>query len=103
MREDLLLKDFKPRTALVTGDHTPKRARFPVVDIHNHLGEWNDEWFQGLYNGGGWVIKDVAATVNLMDEMNVRCVNNLDGGWGDQLKKNLERYKEPYPDRFTVF
>jgi predicted TIM-barrel fold metal-dependent hydrolase len=103
MAEDLLLKDFKPKTALVTEDHIPQRAKFPVVDIHNHLGKWDDEWFQGIYNGGGWVIKDVAATVALMDEMNVRSVNNLDGGWGDQLLENLERYKQPYPDRFTVF
>jgi predicted TIM-barrel fold metal-dependent hydrolase len=103
MPDDLLLKDYKPQTALVTEDHTPQRARFSIVDIHNHLGEWDEEWFQGLHTGGGWTIKDVAATVALMDEMNVRSVNNLDGGWGDQLRRNLERYKEPYPDRFTFF
>jgi len=103
MPDDLLLKDFKPRTVLVTEEHIPSRAKFPVVDIHNHLGNWPDEWFQGLYSGGGWVLKDVKATVALMDEMNVRSVNNLDGGWGDQLKANIERYKEPYPNRFTVF
>jgi predicted TIM-barrel fold metal-dependent hydrolase len=103
MPDDLLLKDFKPRTALVTEDHTPQRARFPVVDIHNHLGLWDDEWFQGVHTGGGWTVKDVPATVALMDEMNVRSVNSLDGGWGDQLLRNLERYKVPYPDRFTVF
>jgi len=103
MSDDLFLKDFKPKAALVTEGHIPQRAKFPVVDIHNHLGKWDDEWFQGVYNGGGWVIKDVAATVALMDEMNVRSVNNLDGGWGDQLRENLERYKQPYPDRFTVF
>ena len=103
MPEDLLLKDFKPRTALVTEDHTPQRARFPVVDIHNHLGDWPDESVQGIYTGGGWTIKDLAATIAMLDEMNIRSVNNLDGGWGDQLKKNLEHYKEPYPDRFTIF
>jgi predicted TIM-barrel fold metal-dependent hydrolase len=103
MSHNLLLKDFKPKTALVTEDHTPSRARFPVIDIHNHLGEWEDDYFFNIYTGGGWTIKDIPATVAMMDEMNICSVNNLDGGWGDQLKRNLARYKEPYPDRFTVF
>jgi predicted TIM-barrel fold metal-dependent hydrolase len=99
---DLLLKDFKPRSALVTKDSTPQRARFPVVDAHNHLGYWDPYIFQ---DGGppGWTVKDVAATVGMMDELNIRCVVDLDGGWGDQLHANLERYKEPYPDRFCIF
>ncbi len=99
---DLLLKDFKPRSALVTKDNTPSRARFPVVDAHNHLGYWDPFIFQ---DGGdpGWTVKDVRATVAMMDELNIRCVVDLDGGWGDQLQANLERYKEPYPDRFCVF
>lgn len=103
MPDDLLLKDFKPRTALVTEDHTPQRARFPLVDMHNHLGWWNELIFQTIHTGGGWTVKDVKEAVDLMDAMNIRSVNNLDGGWGDQLRRNLERYKEPYPDRFTVF
>jgi predicted TIM-barrel fold metal-dependent hydrolase len=100
--EDLLLKDFKPRSALVTEDNTPESARFPVVDAHNHLGYWDPYIFQ---DGAppGWTVKDVPATVDLMDELNVKCVVNLDGGWGDQVKRNIERYKEPYPDRFCVF
>lgn len=101
-KKDLLLKDFKPRSALVTEDNTPKRARFPVVDAHNHLGYWDPYVFQ---DGAppGWTVKDIPATIALMDELNIQCVVNLDGGWGDQMKENLERYKEPYPDRFCVY
>lgn len=99
---DLLLKDFKPRSALVTKDSTPTRARFPVVDAHNHLGYWDPYIFQ---DGGdpGWTVKDVPATVAMMDELNIRCIVDLDGGWGDQLQSNLKRYKAPFPDRFCVF
>ena len=39
----------------------------------------------------------------MMDELNIRCVVDLDGGWGDQLQRNLKRYKAPFPDRFCVF
>jgi len=100
MTDDLLLKEFTPRSALVVEEHILEKARFPVVDFHNHLGYWE----QGVQGASpGWTVNDVPRTIELMDEMNIRCVVNLDGGWGDQLKKNLERYKEPYPDRFCVF
>ena len=97
--DDLLLKDFEPRTALVTDDHTPERARFPAVDAHNHLGRVENLTPDQIEEK----LADPAATVALMDELNVHCVVNLDGGWGDQLKANLERFKEPYPERFCIF
>lgn len=98
----MLLREFNPRSALVTQDNTPSSARFPVIDSHNHLGYWDPYIFQ---DGGeaGWTVKDVDAAVALMDELNLQCVVNLDGGWGDQLKRNLERYKWSYPNRFCVF
>ena len=85
---ELWLRDFKPRTALVTEDHTPQRARFPVIEIHNHLCHPS---------------LDTPTLVALMDELNIHCMVDLDGGWGDQLKEHLERFKHPYPDRFCVF
>ena len=90
---DLLLRDFAPRSMLVTEDHTPTRARFPAVDVHNHLG----------LRGANWAVPDVDALVRDMDEAGVRAIVNLDGRWGDALRQNLERYKEKHPDRFAVF
>jgi predicted TIM-barrel fold metal-dependent hydrolase len=114
---DLLLKDYHPRPALVTEDHTPQKPRFRVVDAHNHYGRWewdttlrklekNTEWNSMIHipdPQGDWSIQDLPAAIELMDEMNVACVVNLDGGWGDLLKQNLERYKGLYPDRFCIF
>jgi predicted TIM-barrel fold metal-dependent hydrolase len=99
---DLLLKDYHPKSALVVKEHIINQAKFPVVDVHNHLGYWDPYIFQ---DGGppGWTVKDVASTVAMMDELNIRCVIDLDGGWGDQLRANLERYKGAYPNRFCVF
>jgi predicted TIM-barrel fold metal-dependent hydrolase len=34
---DLRLSDFHPRSSLKTPAHTIERARFPVIDYHNHL------------------------------------------------------------------
>jgi len=100
MSKELLLRDFHPIPTLELEEHIPLAARFPVVDFHNHLGYW-DSGIQGAQPG--WTVKNVSETISLLDKMNIRCVVNLDGGWGDQLKKNLERYKNPFPDRFCVF
>jgi hypothetical protein len=94
MPGDILLREFKPRPALVTQDHTPERARFPLIDVHNHLGQ---------RPRGHWRVDDTGTLLSLMDELDIRCIVNLDGGWGDQLLENLERYKHPFPDRFCVF
>jgi predicted TIM-barrel fold metal-dependent hydrolase len=85
---DLLLRDFHPRTALVTQDRTPDRARLPVIDAHNHLRH---------------SASDPAPLVALMDALNIHCIVDLDGGWGDQLQEHLKQFKQPYPDRFCVF
>src|ERR1700743_1099021 len=34
---ELPLSDFQPRSMLETPVHLPERARFPVIDYHNHL------------------------------------------------------------------
>jgi len=94
---------YKPHPTLVLEDHTPKRSRFPVVDIHNHLGYPEQITTQGILTGGDWTVKNVSTIVDLMDQLNIRCIVNLDGGWGNQLCRNLEHYKEPYPDRFCIF
>ncbi|MCA9861484.1 MAG: hypothetical protein KC432_00625, partial [Thermomicrobiales bacterium] len=36
---DLLLSDFEPRPALTTTVTEVTTPRFPVIDVHNHLGD----------------------------------------------------------------
>jgi len=85
---DLLLREFQPHTALITEDHTPPRARYPVVDAHNHLRRALDR---------------PAELLELMDALNLHAIVDLDGGWGEQLDQHLSALKAPYPDRFCVF
>jgi predicted TIM-barrel fold metal-dependent hydrolase len=99
MKRDILLKDFKPRTALVLEDNTPKFAKFPVIDSHNHLGEFGQSISK--FHGHKWYSpKEI---VDRMDQLNIVTIINLDGGWGDELKNNLDLYKSNYPERFAVF
>ncbi len=36
--QDLKLRDWKPRSMLVTKETRIDRPAFPVIDVHNHLG-----------------------------------------------------------------
>lgn len=92
MRDALLAQEYLPQSQLVVPKHHVGQAKFPTIDAHVHLGN----------RRGRWAVEDVEALVDRMDQCNVKAIVNLDGGPGDLLKQNLERYKEPYPDRFAV-
>ena len=53
----MLLADFRPRAVLATKATRVPRARFPVVDAHNHLAE---------PFGGGWDKRPLAALLELV-------------------------------------
>jgi Amidohydrolase len=82
---------------MLAAPRTPVSApRFPVVDVHNHLGRW-------LSHDGDWLVPDVEALLATMEAAGVRHVVNLDGRWGDELAANLARYDDAHPDRFSTF
>ncbi len=68
---NLLLRDYKPRTALVVKQTTIRHAKFPVIDVHFHM---NDK-------------ADPAKVVQTMDELNLQMVVSL--GTGDQYGETL--------------
>jgi predicted TIM-barrel fold metal-dependent hydrolase len=70
-----------------------ERARFPVVDAHNHLGRWLTQ---------DWSAPDVGSLLELMDGCGVRAIVNLDGRPGE-LEANLARYDDAHPGRFATF
>jgi predicted TIM-barrel fold metal-dependent hydrolase len=93
MSQDALpLAQFRPRSMLRVAEHPVMRPRFPVIDMHNH-----SEW------GGRWQVTDVEALVQEMDAAGVRAMVDLDGGSGARLARHLEKFRGPYPDRFSVF
>ena len=91
----MLLKDFKPRSKLVTKTTLVEKPKFPVVDAHNHLAD---------PFGGGWDKKPLGELLDLLDEAGVVHYIDLDGGWGeDILLQHLETFKAKAPGRFQVF
>ena len=81
-------------------EHIPQRARFPVIDAHNHL----------------WAAWDkVDQYVKVFDEVGVVCycdlTSNISIHWGEggykigpgRIEDFIERCRVPYPGRFYGF
>lgn len=89
----LKLKDWQPRSMLVTKTTQVHTPQFPAVDVHNHLG------------GGKQFLtpERVARYLEEMNEAGVRTVVNLDGGWGDRLQETVAALDAAHPGRFLTF
>lgn len=91
---NLLLKDWDPKPMIHVPAHEVPRAKFYVIDVHNHVDD-----AQGV-NG-----EEVppAEVVKAMDSANVRKIVILTGMWGDKFQGVFDKMVKPYPDRFVVF
>jgi predicted TIM-barrel fold metal-dependent hydrolase len=85
------IRDYKPRSTLVTPAHPVPRARFPVIDIHSHQpAPISDADFKNL--------------IGSMDPLNLRLLVNASGASGDRLVKSIEAIRSsPYRDRMVMF
>jgi Amidohydrolase len=90
------LESYAPESCLTSEQHLVPAARFPAVDVHNHLGRW-------LSDGQAWMTPDVDGLLKAMTTLNIASVVNLDGRWGAELELNLDRYDRQFPGRFTTF
>jgi uncharacterized protein len=90
----LLLKDFDPKSMMHAEAHEVSRAKFPVIDVHNHVDD-----------AGGIHGEEIPAAevVRRMDLANVQKIVILTGMWGEKLQGVLDKMVKPYPDRFIVF
>ena len=92
-KKTLLLKDFHPVPMLHTQVHKIDKAKFYVIDVHNHVNDAAriDEHM------------DPKRVVEVMDNTNVRTIVILTGMWGDKLQHVIDEMVKPYPGRFMVF
>jgi predicted TIM-barrel fold metal-dependent hydrolase len=91
----MLLKDYRPKSKLVTHETCVKKPRFPAIDAHNHLGA-------GF--GGSWDQKPLPELLDRLDEAGIVGYIDLDGGWGEEiLNAHLDYFKQHAPSRFQVF
>ena len=89
------LRDYRPKSRLITKRSQISKPRFPVIDMHNHLG---------AAFGGGWDKKPVSELLDILDQAGVRVYVDLDGGWGEAvLIEHLDTFKAAAPERFKIF
>lgn len=92
---DLRLADFRPRSQLrVLNAPPPARPSYPAIDAHNHLGPtpFSDDWDR----------RSAGELEAALDASNIAAIIDLDGGWGDILRRELERWA-PLGERVAVF
>ena len=91
--KELKLRDWHPRSMLITKTTEVLKPAFPVIDVHNHLG-----------GGKAFLTKErVKHYLEEMDASGVKTVVNLDGGWGDRLKETLAALDDAHPGRFLTY
>jgi predicted TIM-barrel fold metal-dependent hydrolase len=92
-RETLLLRDFHPQSMMHARVTPIQRAKFPVIDVHNHI------------NDAMGIDEHVPPekVIQVMDAANVRTVVILTGQWGEKLQRVVDEMVKPYPGRFMVF
>jgi predicted TIM-barrel fold metal-dependent hydrolase len=90
---ELKLRDWQPRSMLVTKTTQINKPAFPVIDVHNHLG------------GGAERLtpERVREYLQAMDDAGVETVVNLDGGWDERLQETLAALDEAHPGRFLTY
>lgn len=91
---DLRLADYRPRSALRVASHVVERPRFSAIDAHNHLGS---------PFGGHWATRPPAELAAILDEAGIELVVDLDGGQGEALSREIERWAQAVPERVVVF
>ena len=92
-KKTLLLKDFQPVPMLHAPVHNIDRAKYYVIDVHNHV---NDAMGIDEHMPPERVIE-------IMNNTNVKTVVILTGMWGDKLQPVIDEMVKPYPGRFMVF
>ena len=83
------IREYEPRSTLVTAQHPIKQSKYPFIDVHHHPQVRT--------------AADVDQLVKDMDGINLRILVNLSGGSGDRLKNIVQLLTSRYPDRFVVF
>ncbi len=89
-----LLRDFKPQSMLHIPVHEVYRARFPVIDVHNHVNDARHPAREHI---------PPEKVIEVMDHCNIQKIVILTGMWGEDLQRVINEMVKPHPDRFMVF
>ncbi len=93
--DDVLLKNYAPRSTVVSQRTKVSKARFPVIDVHSHHYAREKE---------GASLKDQISTwVETQKEVGVEKTVILSMTTGESFDKLVGLYLDPYPDQFLLY
>ena len=81
----LPLSEFQPQSTLVTAEHLVQRARFPVIDYHNHLDAL-----------------DPVDVLRIMDACGIERIVNITMKTGDDAIRMIEKFHHVDAERFAT-
>jgi predicted TIM-barrel fold metal-dependent hydrolase len=95
----LLVDDYRPAAFLVKEDHIPKKAKFPVVDSHNHLfGDVEPEEMVRVMDKTG-----IRVFVNLTGNSKFTFIETGYSASPRDIDYFFDNYVRKFPDRFICF
>jgi predicted TIM-barrel fold metal-dependent hydrolase len=85
------IREYKPKSQLVSPQHPVPRAKFPVIDIHSHQPTpISPAEYDRVMKG--------------MEANNLQILVNLSGSYGDRLRQGVDALKaSKYKDRMVLF
>jgi uncharacterized protein len=82
--------DYRPRSTLVTPQHSVPKAKFPAIDIHGHPPDLASQ-------------DAINSVVKAMDALNLRLMVSANNTSGERLARVLETVNaSPHKDRFRI-
>jgi predicted TIM-barrel fold metal-dependent hydrolase len=85
------IREYKPKSQLVTAEHPVPRAKYPAIDIHSHQPT-------------PMPAAQFDQVVKAMDDLNLKLLVNLSGSFGDRLKQGVDAIRASrYKDRMVLF
>ena len=75
--------DPLPNPMLIVEKHDVFTPRFAAIDAHNHIGP---------SFGGDWQHRTTSELADVLNEAGVRSIVNLDGGFGDQFYREMDKW-----------
>lgn len=99
----LALEDFQPKSMLVTPQNPRPSAKYPVIDVHTHLGAvFGRDRTPGPNGPSPEAVQQLDQILGWMNDLNMKTLVNLTGGYGDALKNNIATLtRGKYEGRFV--
>lgn len=93
--DDVLLKNYAPRSTVVSQRTKVSKARFPVIDVHSH--------HYAREKGKASVRDQIATWVETQKEVGIEKTVILSMTTGESFDKLVGLYLDPYPDQFLLY